>query len=1012
MRIVIMQLSDLHIHNRESVDIQKIQSAINGLSGLTPFEGFVLIVSGDLASQGKVNEYKCVSHFIGSLIDGVERAYSIDPKRVKLLLIPGNHDIDWGTKRDISPDIVRGFDDIKKDTEYSIEIDRMRSYFAYSCRNGCFFEQKDGVPNGQIVTRKVLSFDSQYYIEVNLINTAPFSCDKDDGLHYLPEEAILEITKPSKANLSIVVMHHSPDWFAFQQKKQLQQIIANRCSIAFYGHEHLPGAQQVFYDNGMRVIQQCGGAWYQSALPNACDFYAATFDTNDRKYSLNMYRWDNAMQKFLATPTTEANLMHKSLDGAGLVYQEDYLSEFFKDEKYSISTSIEDYFVFPDLLTDSDREYAHSKKIANMEDAIDYINTNQYIAITGGSNSGKTMLLKILFRELSKTKYVLFCGINEITGRKQENIIKELITDTFGNASIDQFFALKKEQRAIMIDDIHRIKDTHLKKFLKGIEELFGTIIVATSETSQFDIIQLVKDQLDVEDEFRKVRISNLLPHKRLELIKKIVQLKIGESAQVSDTVRTLEICLNSYKLDFRTQVDFVVQFTSYYCEHFDELVKADASVFSKVFEASIERLIAPQLSKKHENKEDFIVAISEVAHYIHFNKEYPISGDSISKVITHYCEYYDNRYLTPDRFIEVAELSGIIKKTSCGFTYRFSDKNHLAYFVAKALNRKYHDDGDDTCLKIIVEESCFGINGDILSFLTYISDNVNIPRLILSQALSFIQDWPEFNVQNKQRYLQSINAQPLSLPSSEQKQVELENRAKEEEALLESERIETLDLYDYDAATINKLGNQLLRASLQLKTVARNLAAFISIFPAKDKKAYAVALYEIPNKIFNRWASYIDDNIDEQVDSLLEWQESDEFTGKKRTTEQYRRFFQEVSINMLLNLYYTVAVYGVNNNTAGYLVSQECAEKDINYQIEKILCLEKVDDIIPALKMLEKIYKATEDTMIKKMLNIILSHMYINSNKLPQKERRRIAATYFSPQGKTRLLIDRKKEK
>lgn len=66
---------------------------------------------------------------------------------------------------------------------------------------------------------------------------------------------------------------------------------------------------------------------------------------------------------------------------------------------------------------------------------------------------------------------------------------------------------------------------------------------------------------------------------------------------------------MNSYKLAFRTDIDFVVQFTDYYCEHIGELDKSDAWVFSKVFEASIERSIVPYLVARRENSNDIIFA-------------------------------------------------------------------------------------------------------------------------------------------------------------------------------------------------------------------------------------------------------------------------------------------------------------------------------------------------------------------------------------------------------------------
>ena len=293
---------------------------------------------------------------------------------------------------------------------------------------------------------------------------------------------------------------------------------------------------------------------------------------------------------------------------------------------------------------------------------------------------------------------------------------------------------------------------------MRGIEDIFGIIVVASEETSQFDIVQLVKDNIKSNKEFRKATITRLYADKRLALIKKIVLLKTNNNeAQAIGIARTLDQCLNSYKLAFRADIDFVVQFVDYYCEHMGELDKSDATVFSKVFEASIERAIVPHLVTRRENSNDIIVALSEVAYYIHFNKAYPINAVHINEVIEAYCEYYDNRYLTSARFIEITVDAGLLISTSSGYEYRFASKNHLAYFVAKALNRKFHDTGNSADLETIVRQSCFSINGDVLLFMTYISDNVNIPRLLLEQAVSYVAQWNEFDISNNSiKYLGS----------------------------------------------------------------------------------------------------------------------------------------------------------------------------------------------------------------------------------------------------------------
>ncbi len=1010
MRISFLHLSDFHLNDSKGVHPAKIQAIVDSLGVYTPIEGIVIVLSGDIAATGQANQYKIAATFLKRLIPEIRRKYSISEKNTKILIVPGNHDIDWGRSTRLDSSKIRSFDEKERALHLQQELKSMKNYFSFSDRNGCFFPYWMHIPFGQLVTRKILHFDNGYRIEANLLNTAPFSCDSDDGLHYLPEDAIHSLTTESNADFSLVVMHHSPDWFEFSQKKELENTLSKRCSLAFYGHEHFPGTQNVLYDNGNRIVKQAGGAWWQSSVPTLSDYYAALFDTESRKYFLSKFSWNADRSAFVATMKQEHILMQKSLCGTGLTYQEKYIATVMADSKNTIAQSVSDYFVFPTLRFNASKEYSRGKAIDKMEDFIAFIKENRYVAVMGGSNSGKTTLLKMTFKELQTQYVVLYCGTDDITGRSQENILKELVTDTYGADSYSLFQAIPSDKKVIIIDDLHRISPKHLNKFLRGIEDIFGTIVVASEETSQFDIVQMVKDNIKASKEFKKASISRLYAEKRLALIQKIVLIKTdNDELKAAGIARTLEQCLNSYKLAFRTDIDFVVQFVDYYCAHLGELDKSDATVFSKVFEASIERSIAPHLVGRKENSNDIIVALSEIAHYIHFNKEYPINAEHIHEVIAAYCEYYDNRYLTAERFIEIGVNSGLLSRTSNGYEYRFASKNHLAYFVAKALNRRFHDTGDTTDLESIVRQSCFSINGDILLFMTYISDNVNIPRLLLEQAVSYVSGWTEFDLSDIGiKYLQSMPAKSLVSPKEDEKEEEIHNQAIEEEE--RDTIIETLDIYDYDETKIDELNNQLIRAFLQLKIIARNFSAFISILPGPVKKDYVSAMYQLPNKIFSQWAESIDNSLDYLVEEVIAWQEEPDFEGKKLSREDILRFFQEVSLNMLLNLYYVASSHGANDNTVDYLAQQNYISPSLNYRIERLMFWEKVDDYQAVIKEAEELCSLQGDGMAKNMTLAILRYMLVHSDKIIDRERRRISSKYFSPRTQAKILMDRQK--
>jgi len=178
----------------------------------------------------------------------------------------------------------------------------------------------------------------------------------------------------------------------------------------------------------------------------------------------------------------------------------------------------------------------------------------------------------------------------------------------------------------------------------------------------------------------------------------------------------------------------------------------------------------------------------------------------------------------------------------------------------------------------------------------------------------------------------------------------------------------------------------------------------------AIDKKNLVLAMYQLPNKIFSQWAESVDNNINALIEDIMDWQESEEYDGKKFKREDAVRFFQDISLDLLLNLYYLVTQHGVNNNTVDYLSQQEYVSDSLNYQLERLMFFEKVDDYQSVIREAEHIYKDNTDGMIKNMILAILRHMVIHSDLITDRERRRIAAKYFSPKAKTNLLLERQK--
>ena len=91
MKIAFLQLSDLHLQDNQGAHPAKIQAIVDSFAAYAPFEGIVIVISGDIAATGEKNQYKIASTFLGRLVPELKRHYSISEKNTKILMIFSDH---------------------------------------------------------------------------------------------------------------------------------------------------------------------------------------------------------------------------------------------------------------------------------------------------------------------------------------------------------------------------------------------------------------------------------------------------------------------------------------------------------------------------------------------------------------------------------------------------------------------------------------------------------------------------------------------------------------------------------------------------------------------------------------------------------------------------------------------------------------------------------------------------------------------------------------------------------
>lgn len=1011
MRIVILHLSDLHIGSKASIRMENINALVKSLSVFKSFDGIIIAFSGDIAAKGQVNNYKLASTFIGSVVKLIQETYILKQENIKILLVPGNHDMNLQISSQCKrSDAETWYKSHVIDEHIFDELSRMEEFYYFSNLQGCFI-----LSDKEAFTRKILHFiqdnsDVKYQIEANLFNSALFSSDNDIGIHYLPNSALVAFKKSSTAPFSISIMHHSPDWYWPEQKVQLQEQLYCRSNLVLYGHEHYESAQQIQQNqNGITFIQ-AGGAWWENDF-NDSSYYAGIFDTVSRSYQQYKFIWHTSQRFYEHKDYIVSVLPYKCCNGSQLTPSAEYIKSLLEDEKQPICGDISRYFVFPKLKCEYGEEYDGGNEIQTQEELIKLIETNQQLMITGAAGAGKTTLIRMLFLTLCQKYTVLLCGTNEVAGKIQKNIIRETFITIYGPES--EKFALfeqqEKKQKIIIIDDANLIKQAHLTKLLQGLGQIFEHVVIASDKGSTFDIHERICKELELEKAICQCAISKFYADKRRELIRKVIEVCSEDSVNAEELLFRIDNSINCQNLSYKLDPDFIVRFVSYYCTHIRELRTENINVFSKVFEASIEVSIEPFLND--ETVGQIKTALGDIAHYIHFGKHYPINELEIADVVNAYADKYEEP-LKPLRFLEIVNNANLLVRCEDSLSYRFKNNDHLAYFAAEAITRRFNEENPNSEKELcqVVEYSCFGINSTILKFIAYTTGNVRIIELLMHQAISYVKDWPVYNMDNYQfSYLKNVREDEKKEISADSKKREIESVAQKEKRIeeLTSDEIEIIDIYDYNENDINNFDLQIFRAVLQMNIISSCLTPFSHMMQAPIKRELITALYDMPNQIFNKWSVEIDNNLENIIYEFQKMQESESSSDTKEVRQKTLAAIQNSSINLLLNLYYTVAKQCAMPSTIENLASERYVN-NTNNRLERMMFFEQVDKWNDFMTEAEELYVDAKSGMIKNMIAGMVYHILIWSPSLPAAKRQYMIDKYsLSSKRKNILLLN-----
>lgn len=924
--------------------------------------------------------------------------------------MPGNHDAYFVKGCRTGVDIQKYYDDKKIEEKIDSEIDMFKNFFDYSKSNYCFI-------NDRILDKKKISF-GKYRIQFNLINTSLFSTLKPDDkeLHYFPKEKLSSLLKEDNVDIVITIMHHSTEWFSWESKTQLVNAIYNNSSIIFMGHDHDLKTNRINSGNKNSTFICAGGVFNNNDITDKCEFNAIILDTCSNTVDIYEFRWDYQNNLFDFNKLYEQEKL--DIKNNNLIPNDSFLEIIKQDEKRKIikENDFTKYFVFPKMRVEHESEYVTKKEIDSEDEFLKLLYEQKNINIVGGDSYGKSTILKSIYLSLINHKVPLFFSVIDMDGNRIDKIIKRVFEDQYSDKDIEyvKYQQISKTEKVAIIDNFDLIKSNGRKKQLIDLFRTeFEYIIISTSNHVEVDVVNAVRNEINNKEKFYILKIDNFYLSKRSELINKVckaTQQSINENTSDIDTIINKSIKNNIELFDLNP--DFIIQYTQFFLQNVNYQNPKGEQFLNQVFISNITTSLFENTTG--EKIDEMITLLEEIAYYIHFNKKELIGLDEVETVIRRFQKEFGGD-VKPTELIDVACKAKIVKQPNGSFSIRFCNKNQLAFFIARCLNRRFNVFGSmKEDVEYILKNICFGINDNVILFLSYITNNPQIIMFIYKYAEELMNEWDEIDIDNENiEFLSKIPALgKVTPPKTGDKEKTEKIQEKHEENIKENQILECVNMYDYDESKIDEPQYKMIRAVKYTEMICKALPALSIILTNSNKEKLVQSIYAYPNKIIYNMLKPIDDNYDELIVELKEFAKSNNSTNENNeelTEEDINIILKNIALVVVLSIYDRFAYLSTSKKSIPFLEKFNLCNS--NYKIFNLLIKVNSSDIDEFIRKAERIFDNTKNKDVGWMIKTIVKKELVNNIKIDQGKRQKLLNKYFSSDEQKEFLIDKYKK-
>ena len=719
MEITILHLTDIHFTVKTDFNKRTEPIARAIISELGKSRILFLVISGDVASSGKKEEYENASKFLSVLKTLLT---SSKPGLVlHFIIVPGNHDCNFLYSNQVRSNILSNINYQTYGTDNSVRdigLETQKDFWE-------FYKLYNKQPEDKLYYVINYTID-EFIISFHCINTAWMSkINEDVGSLFFPVKLYSDLNKIENS-LNFGVWHHPYNWFnpntTENNKLEFEQFTELISATHFFGHEH---KQQFIVssnrDSNQTINLLSGEILNDDKKPNKSAFQILKISGNNEQGEIKVYSLEGAIYELKSTREISFFQEYKRRFSLSKDYVKN-ISEMkipmLIDNKKNIT--LPEIFVFPDLESSS----KDSDKLEQYFSAYRILESNEtVIIIDGDSQIGKTSLLTMYFLKFyDKNIYPLYFAGKELTetviGKNLKKVFKSQYSE---DSNFEEFRQLDKSKKVLLIDNFQdcQFNSQATKDLIENCLESFGKIIIV------FDSSNNILSNLKLE--FKKGYYCTIKPFgykKRNELVERYYQLSVNPNtyneqiilSEVKNTFDGVQAVLGDRLMPaYPVFLLSIVQALQY------KPIKQNETSFGYCYQTLINYALM-KAGVRNEDIDTFLNFLTEFAYFFVLNEADELSSLQVN---TFYAEY-SSKFITPSlsEVVRMLKAAKIIDIQDDVFKFSY---NYILYFLsAKKMADSIHTESGKKMITKLFSNLQNERNANILVFITHHSRDIS----------------------------------------------------------------------------------------------------------------------------------------------------------------------------------------------------------------------------------------------------------------------------------------------